>query len=216
MLLAFIVVDQNQIRSEDVIAEAAEQFRRDDLQFWIPDGAAFEFSKSLSRGCDQLLRTWKSSLQSIAQFSERVVVGRKLADILKEEIADGIPVTRIVDDGATELFRNLLRQINSGNESGLRELIDGSVGRLMPASLAYWSNHEMHKVMIRAFRDSLKSRLPEAKLKISGRCRIPTAWLRGCHPLTEFDSFFREFKVVERPRKSRCVWLPSQAYTEGL
>jgi len=164
MPLPFVVVDQNQMRCAEVIAAAMEQCRQEHLRFLIPDVAGFEFSKILSKGGDPFL-TWKHSLQSIAPFSGRVVIGRKLSDVWNEEINEGSPSVRIVDDGATERFRNLLCQINSGNESSLRELIDGSVLRLMPSYLAHWSNHEDHKVMLRTVRDSLRSQLTEATIK---------------------------------------------------
>jgi hypothetical protein len=59
-------------------------------------------------------------------------------------------------------MRAICATIDSGNESGLRELIDGSVMRLMPTSLEHWSNHDDHKVMLRAVHDSLKSQLATA------------------------------------------------------
>src|SRR5258708_2631723 len=118
MPLAFVVVDQNQMRRAEVIAAAMEQCRQEHLQLLIPDVAGFEFSKVLSKGGDPFL-AWRHSLQSIAPFSSRVVIGRKLTDVWNEELSEGAPSVRIVDDGATELFRNLLRQITSGDESGL-------------------------------------------------------------------------------------------------
>ncbi len=164
MPLPFIVVDQNQMRCPDIIAAAMDQCRREQLQVLVPDVAGFEFSKVISKGGDPIL-TWKHSLQSIAPFADQVVLGRKMTDVWKEEINEGVPSVSIVDDGATELFRNLLRQISSGNESGLRDLIDGSVLRLMPTSLDHWSNHDDHKVMLRTVHDSLRSQLAEATIK---------------------------------------------------
>jgi hypothetical protein len=164
MPIPFVVVDQNQMRCADVIVAAIEQCRREHLQILMPDVAGFEFSKVISRGGDPF-QTWQASLQVIAPFSEYVVLGRKLTDVWKEEISEGAPCARIVDDGATELFRNLLRQINSGNESGLRDLIHGSVMQLMPTSLDHWSNHEEHRVMLCTVRDWLRSQLAEATIK---------------------------------------------------
>ncbi len=164
MALPFIVVDQNQIRHADVIAAAMEQCCREHLHALLPEGAAFEFSKVMSKGGDPFL-TWKSSLHPIAAFSEHVVVGRKLPEVWKEEINAGAPFVSIVDDRATELFRNLRRQIHSGDDSGLRDLIDGSVRQLMPTSLDHWSNHKEHRAMLRTFRDLLRSQLAEATIK---------------------------------------------------
>ncbi len=77
----------------------------------------------------------------------------------------GTPSRTIVDDAATELFRNLLRQIDSGNEIALRNLIVGSVMRLMPTSLDHWSNHVKHKVLLRTVRDCLKAQLAATTIK---------------------------------------------------
>jgi hypothetical protein len=179
MPLPFIVVDQNQIGCADVIAVAMDQCRRERLQVLVADVAGFEFSKVVTKAGDPLL-TWKHSLQAIAPFSGHVVLARKLTDVWKEEINEGAPCGRIVDDKATELFRNLLREINAGNESGLHELIDGSVRRLMPHSLDHWSNGEEHKVMLRKVHDFLRSSLAEETIKDLRRTRTADgliAWL---------------------------------------
>jgi hypothetical protein len=164
MPLPFVIVDQNQIRCADVIAAAMEQCQQEQLQLLIPDGAAFEFSKIIAMKGDPFL-TWKKSLHVIARFSNYVVVGRKITHLWKEEFEQGVPAVDIVDNGATELFRTKLCQIDSGSEKELRSFIDGTVMRLMPESLDLWSNHEHHKVMMRTVRNSLKSQLAEETIK---------------------------------------------------
>lgn len=160
MTMPFIVVDQNQLRQTDAIESALDRCCRENLQLLIPDGAGFEFSK----GSDPH-QTWICSLHQLAPYAELVVAGRKITEILRDEIKIGIPCVDVTDHGATNIFRRVLHQIAVGDESGVRDLIDGPVTRLMPESLTHWSNHDLNKSMILTIRDSLKSSLAIATIK---------------------------------------------------
>jgi len=160
MSLPLIVVDQNQLRDADAIASTLDRCCRENLQILILDGAGFE----LSKGSDPH-QTWIHSLHELAPYAELVVVGRKITEILQDEIKTGISCTDVIEHGATELFRKVLQQISSGDESGIRSLTNGSVKRLMPESLALWSNHDQNKSMILTIQDLLRSSLSTATIK---------------------------------------------------
>jgi len=158
--LSFIVLDQNRMRSGETISSALDRCCRENVRLLIPDGAGFEFSK----GSDPHLN-WTRSLQLIAPFAELVVVGRKISHVWNEEILQGVPSIDVVDDGGTTRFRELLRQIEAGDATGLRQIIDGPGWSSMEASLDNWSHHEQFKAMIKTFRDALQPSLTEATVK---------------------------------------------------
>ena len=174
MPFPFIVVDQNQFRNPSAAAAIFDRCCRERLQILIPDGAGFE----LSKGSDPY-STWVQTLTPIAAYSELVVVGRKITEICRDEFASGYPSTTLVDVSGTERFRDLLRQLASGDESGIRNVIEGPVKRLKPASMDQWSNHDQIKSLIVTVRDSINSSLTFAMIKDLRKHNVDAmcAWL---------------------------------------
>lgn len=104
-------------------------------------------------------------MQLLAPYAELVAVGRKITDIWRDEIEIGLASADIIEHGATEHFRKILEQIASGDESGIRSLIDGPVKRLMPESLTHCSNHDQNKLLIIGVYDWLRSSLTNSTIK---------------------------------------------------
>ena len=177
MPMPFIVLDQNALRCSKTISEASDRCRRENLQLLIPDVAGFEFSN-----VGDPHQTWKRSLREVGRVSELVVVSRKITHVWKEEIKEGVPCISLADDGATSIFRSMLRQDSSGDESAIRNFVNGPVKQMMPPAIQHWSDHEQFKTMIGSFRDFLESSLPEATLKNlrKDRANAMIAWL--CSP----------------------------------
>src|SRR5262245_10974438 len=109
MTFPFIVVDQNQLQIAESIASLVDRCCREDLQILIPDVAGFEFSKGSNPHY-----TWRRCLQHLAPYAELVVVGRKLSQLWRDELASGKACANIVEFDATELLRKILRQFAGG------------------------------------------------------------------------------------------------------
>lgn len=159
-MLPYLVVDQNQLRKADAVANAVSRCRERGLRILIPDGAGFEMSKSR-----EVFDTWRNSLELLATCADMVVVSSKVTDMISIEVESGRPIRDVVDQGASELFRGLLRDLASGDFSSLGQLVAGPVAEKMPGSLAVWSNDEQHRQLILAMRDSLKKELTEPVVK---------------------------------------------------
>ena len=159
MTLPFIVIDQNQLQRADLIAAIVERCRSLDLQLLIPDVSGFEFSNAKNPH-----QTWRRGLQHIAPNFELVVTSHPMHHIWQIEGESG-DTSEIVDHGATEIFKRLLCQIASGDESGLLEMIEGPVKHKMNESLDLWSDPEQFKSAMRTIYDHIKSSMSDATIK---------------------------------------------------
>lgn len=156
----FIVLDQNVMRDANAISSALDRCCREELQLLIPDVAGFELSKG-SRQFD----TWRHSLKCLCGYPEFVAVSRQLTKMLAEERQTGRPCETLVDSDLTTLMRQLLDALGRDDTASLRRMVDGPMRRLMPASLAAWSDSENHKLWILAVRDELRRMMSEEALK---------------------------------------------------
>jgi len=156
----FIVIDQNVLRDSDAIASALDRCCRENLQLLIPDIAGFELSKG-----SQQFDTWRRSLECLRRYPEFVTVSRKLTKMLAEERSTGHPCESLIDGELTRLMRELLRALDRGDTSSLRQVVDGPVRSLMPASLATWSDSEQHKQWIIRSCNVLKDMMNEETIK---------------------------------------------------
>ena len=159
-MFPYLVIDQNQLRRADAIADAVSRCQNDDLQLLVPDGAGFELSKS-----SDVFDTWQNSCELIAPHSNLLVASRKMTDMMRTEIRIGQPIDSLADTGATEVFRGILDDFANGDESSLRQLVEGPVKDKMPASLNAWSDCEAHRSMISQMRDMLKEMLSDEAVK---------------------------------------------------
>ena len=174
MSFPFIVVDQNQLQRADLISSVLDRCCRENLHVLIADGAGFEFSDV----ADPLL-TWRKGLQHLAPYAELVVVSRKISDLWRDEISSAAVSTDIVEHGATKLFRQLLRQVAVGDESGIRAIVEGPLKKLLPVSQAVWSDNDQIKSALRRVHDSLKSSLAKETIKRLRQARdeVIVEWL---------------------------------------
>jgi hypothetical protein len=163
MPFSFVVVDQNQIGVEAVVATSAAECERHDLRLLIVHGAAMEWSKRTVNGKDPF-PTFNNSLRVIAAHSERVVVGRAIAALWHEEIATGRPCTTIHDEDATLRFCSVLRRLHAGDDSELRDTICGAASELMPAAIDHWQKQPFKENLLR-IRGELQSHLGDSRVK---------------------------------------------------
>jgi len=177
-MLPYLVIDQNQLRKADFVANAVSRCRERGLRILVPDGAGFEMSKSA-----EVFDTLRNSLQLLATCGKMVVVSSKMTDMMSIEVDSGHPMRDVVDQGASELFRDLLGDLGSGRLSSLGQLVAGPVAEKMPASLAIWSDFEQHRTQILAMRDLLKNELTEPVVKQLRRDPESelAAWMSSVH-----------------------------------
>ena len=156
----FIVLDQNVMRDSGALFRALDRCCREDLQLLIPDVAGFELSKG-SKQFD----TWHRSLECLSSYREFVTVSRKLTKMLEEERRTGYPCESLIDSDLTMLMRQLLDALEHNRTLSLRQMVDGPMQSLMPASLAAWSDSEQHKQWIITIRDQLNDMINSEALK---------------------------------------------------
>lgn len=156
----YLVIDQNQLRKAEKVRAAVSRCRTEGLQILLPDGAGFELSKG-----SQVFDTWRNSCEFIRQDSDVIVVSRKMTTMIQVECLTGKPIDTPVDDHASGIFRNLLGQLADGDETTLRQLVDGPIQDKMPNSLCAWADSESHRQLIISMRDALRSSLSEGDVK---------------------------------------------------
>ena len=139
----FIVIDQNQMRDANVVASLLDRCCRDNFHILIPDIAGFEFPKGL---CPQ--KTWTASLCELAPYRELVCVSRKLTNMMAEESQRGEPCRKLIDDNLTSCLRSILRNLEVGDDSAVREITEKQLPKFLPSSREVWENHEAHKAWI--------------------------------------------------------------------
>jgi len=102
----FLVVDQNQLRSESLRVKVLGEPQ---TRFVLPDLAMFEMAKSTNREL-----TLKLSLEILAQDSGRVFVSRALSDCLQYELQQqNAVVGHLIDRDGTKFLRKLLTAVAS-------------------------------------------------------------------------------------------------------
>ena len=155
-----IVLDQNVMRDSKVLSLALDRCCRENLQLLIPDVAGFELSKG-----SQQFDTWHRSLEYLRCYPEFVTVSRKLTRMLGEENETGCSCPSLVDRDSATCMREVLHGLDHDDTFPLRRIVDGPMRRLMPASLAAWSNSDEHKQWIIKIRDELSRMMDEEALK---------------------------------------------------
>ncbi len=148
----FIAIDQNQLRDSVAIGRILDECRRDDLKIIIPDGAFMEFSKG-----GLPLDTARNSLRVLAPHREFVCSSRKLTDMMRDEMERQRPCVTLVHHDTSEFLRTLLSDLDRGDESSLRRIVEGPISDMMPLSLDLWNNHDENKAIVMRLHDSMKS-----------------------------------------------------------
>jgi nitroreductase len=157
--LPFIVIDQSSVRDTVALAVAADRCRREGLHLLIPDGAGFEMSD-----VRQPFETWRNSLDPLLEYADILSVSRPISKMWAEELRTGRTIVTFVDTEGTQNLRALLKCLADGDLSSLRQLIDGPVSKLMPASSRVWSDSNEHKRWIKVIRDELRAMLSDETL----------------------------------------------------
>jgi hypothetical protein len=156
----FLIIDQNQIRDTNALAQAAAECRRNGSGLLIPDGAFLEFAKG-----GQFFQTTKQSLTPLAPYRELLVMARPISTLIREELAGGRPSESLIHNGTTGYLRSLLRDLEDADERELRTLADGPAARLMPGALAAWNNHGESKHLVQSLHDAFKRDMRADRLK---------------------------------------------------
>ena len=160
----FITIDQNQLRHPAAISRALDDCCRDGVHLLLPDGAFLEFSKS-----GFPFETARRSLELLAPHRELVCSSRKITEMMRDELSQCAPCATLVQDSSTEYLRSLLAEIERGDESVLRKLVDGPVAELMPPALDVWNDHDQNRQMVIGLRDALKKEIPSDQLQVLRR-----------------------------------------------
>jgi hypothetical protein len=155
----FVTVDQNRLRQADVLAEIAEECRRNRWHILIPDGAFQEFAKG-----DQFFETATRSLDSIAPYRQLIVMARPIKDLIREVVTSREPSATLVNPATTDYLRSILAAPDTF-EAELRVLADDPVARLMPQALSAWSDHSESKILVLELHDAVKRDMPVPRLK---------------------------------------------------
>jgi|SRR5579863_1073423 len=156
----FIVIDQNQLRDPLAITRLLADCHNNGLKMLLPDGAFLEFSKG-----GLPFETARRSLQILAPHRELVCSARKLTAMVQDEFDRRSPCDTLVHERASEYLRSLLADLERGDESTLRKMIDGPIAKLMPASLEVWNNHAENKRIVTGLLDAIKSDMRADRLK---------------------------------------------------
>lgn len=159
-MFPYLVIDQNQLRRADAVAEAVSRCRDRGFRLLVPDGAGFEMSKS-----SVVFDTWRNSLEFLRSETEQIVVSGKMTDMMSTEVRTGHPIHDLVDSGASDLFRGILTDLGKGDETSLNRLVSGPIREKMPASLDAWSDAERQRSMFNQMRDLLKKEIGQQEVK---------------------------------------------------
>jgi hypothetical protein len=109
-MFPYIVLDVNVLRCETTIDESVERCRQHDFELLLPDAIGYEQCKNVPHAFE----TIRGSLILQSKYSHLACVCRRLPDMGREEVASQTPVSSIVEQPATEIFRNALSRLNKG------------------------------------------------------------------------------------------------------
>ena len=156
----FITIDQNQLRHPDAISRLLDDCCRNELRLLLPDGAFLEFSKGGAP-----LETARHSLCVLAPYRELVCSSRKIAEMLRDELQRRAPCVSLVQEESTRFLRSILEELEHGDETKLRELVDGPIAELMPPALEVWNDHKHNRLTVHGLHDALKGDISASQLK---------------------------------------------------
>lgn len=153
--LPYLVLDQSALRRPSILHPALAQAEREGLQLLVPDVAILEMMKNA-----QWEAAARNSLRSLFPVRHLVVLGRCVADLIRDELRTGIPaLNRIVDKERTPSLIRLIVDLNTDPDGDAlryaRSHIQNAHERTLPAYLDHADNHRM---MVR-FRDGWRKLL---------------------------------------------------------
>jgi hypothetical protein len=85
--------------------------------------------------------------------------------MIDDELKLRAPVTSLVQHDATKFLRSILAELEGGETTILRRVVDGPVATLVPSSLEAWNEHEKHKRQVVAIQDKIKTAISADQLK---------------------------------------------------
>jgi hypothetical protein len=104
-------------------------------------------------------------LELLAPYREFVYSSRKLTWLMEDELRERTPAIALVQEDATQFLRTILGELDRGETTTLREVVDGPVATLMPASRRAWSEHGKHKQQVREIYNGIKAVMSADELK---------------------------------------------------
>jgi hypothetical protein len=135
----YIVLDVNVLRDIEKMSELISHCEQSDLCLLLPDAVGFEQCKSIPHAFD----TMSGSLMLLAKHPQLVSVARRLPDMRREEIANKRPIETLIEQSATEIFRDTLACLDNGDDSRLREMLCGEAfENRVQESLDLWNDYE--------------------------------------------------------------------------
>lgn len=172
MASSYIVVDQNQLRSQALRDRFVQEPH---TRFVLPDLGMFEMAKSSNRAL-----TLRLSLEVLSLQPSRVYVSRALGDCLRYELTRTIPVVgHVIDTNGTRFFRRVLAAVASGVSTPEYDRVladpEGHVGGMRRDYLDHESNkrrmlelvEETKQAMPREFAQRLRAAQVSASEKVA-------------------------------------------------
>lgn len=151
-MFPYIVLDVNVLRCETTIDESVERCRQHDFELLLPDAIGYEQCKNVPHAFE----TIRGSLILLSKYSHLVCVCRRLPDMGREEVASQTPVSSIVEQPATEIFRNALSRLNKGDDGVLRAMLTGEFEKRVHETNDIWNDHERLREVFTKLGDQLK------------------------------------------------------------
>jgi hypothetical protein len=162
MKIRYLVLDQNQMRS-DRAPEVVELLKNSpEVHFIVPDAALIEMTKNSSTRESTL----RNSLEILTTHPDRVHVTYNTSECLRTELAIGVSTTNcLLYPAASKFLRSVLRALKdqTANRAALNKILSD---RKHHAALARdFLNHSSNKRRIGTLIDSLKDELTTDQIK---------------------------------------------------
>lgn len=156
----YIVVDQNCLRDEALILKQKEKSKALRWQILLPDVSMMEMMKG-----PKWEYSTRRSLEFLASFPELVSIALGLGELMRSERESCEPIVDIVDDLINPLFRELLKEINSGTDGAMFAKIRAGIVDAQNLANRQLLRHTQNKAMLISLRDAWKGELSDDDIR---------------------------------------------------
>lgn len=150
----YIVIDQNCFRDEALTLKIKEESKIFGWQILLPDVSMMEMLKG-----QQWETSMRRSLAYLASSPELVSLALSLGDLMRAERASGEPIGDLVDGLTTPIFRQLLREIDSGIDGAIFAKVRAGIVDAQSLASQQSLRHTDNKAMLVSLIDAWRKEL---------------------------------------------------------